>query len=186
MLDPPPTLLGRAVEMDLTFESDLVDGLTSNLTHRWRRVKVTTSQIFIKIAPLVSIFEAQSQNLWDAQCILKLRIRNQGPPKRKTWPPSYLQLTPEVEGVGIIVISFRNIAKKMTTNFVITRRDIYNKIVPEITRGRYTYASFSASSYLPQNPLPYTDCRVYHPHVCVFNWFQVCKGIKKCNAHNTK
>ncbi len=40
-----------------------VDGLTSNLVYRWRRVSVTTYQIFITIAPLDSIFEAQSQNL---------------------------------------------------------------------------------------------------------------------------
>ncbi len=36
-----------------------------------------------------------------------LRIRNQEPSKRKTWPPPS-----EVEDVRIVVISFRNIAKK--------------------------------------------------------------------------
>ncbi len=45
-------------------------------------------------------------------CVLTLRIRNQGPPKRKTLLPPPPLLTPsEVEGVRIVVISFRNIAK---------------------------------------------------------------------------
>ncbi len=44
------------------------DGLTSNLICRRRRVLVTTSQIFIAIAPLVLIFEEQSQTLWDTLC----------------------------------------------------------------------------------------------------------------------
>ncbi len=45
-----------------------IDGLTSIC--RWRIVLVTTSQMFITNAPLVSIFEAQSQNLWDTLCIV--------------------------------------------------------------------------------------------------------------------
>ncbi len=44
--------------------------------------------------------------------ILTLRIRNQGPLKRKTWPPPPPPSV--VEGVRIVVISFRNIAKKHT------------------------------------------------------------------------
>ncbi len=45
--------------------------------------------------------------------ILTLRICTQGPPKRKTWPPPPSHLFPsEVEAVRIVVISFRNIAKK--------------------------------------------------------------------------
>ncbi len=49
-----------------------MDGLTSNLVCRWRRVYVATSQIFVTIAPLVLIFEAQSQNLWNTLCIKKM------------------------------------------------------------------------------------------------------------------
>ncbi len=49
-----------------------VDGLTSDLVCRWRRVSVTTFHIFVTIAPLVSIFEAQSQNLWDVLCSILL------------------------------------------------------------------------------------------------------------------
>ncbi len=45
-----------------------IDGLTSNLARRWRIVWVTISQIFITIAPLVPIFQAQSQNLRDVLC----------------------------------------------------------------------------------------------------------------------
>ncbi len=37
-----------------------IDGLTSKLVCSWRRVLVTTSQIFITIVPLISIFKAQS------------------------------------------------------------------------------------------------------------------------------
>ncbi len=46
--------------------------------------------------------------------ILTLRICNQGPSKRKTWPPLPPPLTPvwnRGEGVRVVVISFRNIAK---------------------------------------------------------------------------
>ncbi len=61
--------------------------------------------------------------------ILTLRIRNQGPSKRKTWPPP--PPPSEVEGVRIVVISFRNIAKKEKFDFITpfsgSRRRIRNK-----------------------------------------------------------
>ncbi len=43
---------------------------------------------------------------------ITLQICNQGPPKGETWPRSPPPFTPsEVEGVRIVIIPFRNIAK---------------------------------------------------------------------------
>ncbi len=42
---------------------------------------------------------------------LRIRIRNQGLPKRKTWPPP--PPPSEVEGVRTVVISFRKIVKNL-------------------------------------------------------------------------
>ncbi len=52
-----------------------IHGLSSNMVCKWRRVYVTTSQIFITIAPLVLIFEAQSQNLRDALRTSQVSLR---------------------------------------------------------------------------------------------------------------
>ncbi len=46
--------------------------------------------------------------------ILTLRICNEGPPKHKMWPAPPPHTSPsEVEGVRIVVISVRNIAKNI-------------------------------------------------------------------------
>ncbi len=62
--------------------------------------------------PIIKLSKGQwGQLVYMCINILTLRICNQGPPKRKTWPPPPTPRS-EVEGVRIVIILFWNIAKK--------------------------------------------------------------------------
>ncbi len=82
---------------------------TIGFTHEWTRTnRVNFMKIGSKLRPAYRNFLYINKYV----SILTLRICNQGPSKRKTWPPHLPHLISfEVEGVRIVVISFRNIVK---------------------------------------------------------------------------